>query len=427
MEIGIYVLCGVLIALMVVLIWRMAAIQREQQRALKRARETAEQQSREILSLNQALSETTQRLGAQSGELSERQDRLRDALDARLEAMRSSSEQQLGEVRAIVSEKLESRLDAMRTTSERQLSEMRSTVSDTLESRLNALRASNESQLGEVRAIVTEKLDARLNESFKLVNRQLADVHAGLGQMRELAGEFAELRRVLGGVKTRGVWGEMQLRSLLEEILAPGQYIENAAIPAGSQTRVEFAVRMPALDGEALLPIDSKFPQEDFLRLTEASAAGDPARIEACAAKLERSLADQAKMISEKYIRPPQTGDFAVMFLPVESLYAEAVRRPGLCERLQSQYRVLVAGPNTLAALLTSLRMGFRSVTLEQRSGEVLKLLAAVRTEFAKYEESVANVRKRLQQTSEAIDAMDVRARKLSRSLRDISEEAGPQ
>ena len=376
MEIGIYVLCGVLIALMVVLIWRMAAIQREQQRALKRARETAEQQSREILSLNQALSETTQRLGAQSGELSERQDRLRDALDARLEAMRSSSEQ----------------------------------------------------QLGEVRALVTEKLDARLNESFKLVNRQLADVHAGLGQMRELAGEFADLRRVLGGVKTRGVWGEMQLRSLLEEILAPGQYIENAAIPAGSQTRVEFAVRMPALDGEALLPIDSKFPQEDFLRLTEASAAGDPARIEACAAKLERSLADQAKMISEKYIRPPQTGDFAVMFLPVESLYAEAVRRPGLCERLQSQYRVLVAGPNTLAALLTSLRMGFRSVTLEQRSGEVLKLLAAVRTEFAKYEESVANVRKRLQQTSEAIDAMDVRARKLSRSLRDISEEdAAPQ
>lgn len=427
MEIGIYVLCGVLIALMVVLIWRMAAIQREQQRALKRARETAEQQSREILSLNQALSETTQRLGAQSGELSERQDRLRDALDARLEAMRSSSEQQLGEVRAIVSEKLESRLDAMRTTSERQLSEMRSTVSDTLESRLNALRASNESQLGEVRVIVTEKLDARLNESFKLVNRQLADVHAGLGQMRELAGEFADLRRVLGGVKTRGVWGEMQLRSLLEEILAPGQYIENAAIPAGSQTRVEFAVRMPALDGEALLPIDSKFPQEDFLRLTEASTAGDPARIEACAAKLERSLADQAKMISEKYIRPPQTGDFAVMFLPVESLYAEAVRRPGLCERLQSQYRVLVAGPNTLAALLTSLRMGFRSVTLEQRSGEVLKLLASVRTEFAKYEESVANVRKRLQQTSEAIDAMDVRARKLSRSLRDISEEAGPQ
>ena len=427
MEIGIYVLCGVLIALMVVLIWRMAAIQREQQRALKRARETAEQQSREILSLNQALSETTQRLGAQSGELSERQDRLRDALDARLEAMRSSSEQQLGEVRAIVSEKLESRLDAMRTTSERQLSEMRSTVSDTLESRLNALRASNESQLGEVRAIVTEKLDARLNESFKLVNRQLADVHAGLGQMRELAGEFADLRRVLGGVKTRGVWGEMQLRSLLEEILAPGQYIENAAIPAGSQTRVEFAVRMPALDGEALLPIDSKFPQEDFLRLTEASTAGDPARIEACAAKLERSLADQAKMISEKYIRPPQTGDFAVMFLPVESLYAEAVRRPGLCERLQSQYRVLVAGPNTLAALLTSLRMGFRSVTLEQRSGEVLKLLASVRAEFAKYEESVANVRKRLQQTSEAIDAMDVRARKLSRSLRDISEEAGPQ
>ena len=190
--------------------------------------------------------------------------------------------------------------------------------------------------------------------------------------MHELAGEFSDLKKILGGVKTRGVWGEMQLRALLEQILAPDQYIENAAIPAGSQTRVEFAVRLPATDGEALLPIDSKFPQEDFLRLTEAS---DPVQTEACAARLERALAEQAKLISEKYIRPPQTSDFAVMFLPVESLYAEAVRRSGLCERLQVKYRVLVAGPNTLAALLTSLRMGFRTVTLERRSGEVLDLL----------------------------------------------------
>ena len=401
MEIGIIAACGVLAALVVALIWRTAAAQAEQRRALRRAREDAEQQSRAILLLNQALSETSQRLAAQAGELSERQDRLRDALDARLEAMRASSAQELGEVRSVVSEKLETRLDAM--------------------------RASNERQLGEMRAIVSEKLDARLSESFKLVNRQLADVHAGLGQMREMAGEFASLRKVLGGVKTRGVWGEMQLRALLEELLAPGQYLENAAIPAGSQTRVEVAVKLPASDGEALLPIDSKFPQEDFLRLTEAASAGDPALVESCAAKLERSLAEQAKAISTKYIRPPQTADFAVMFLPVESLYAEAVRRPGLCERLHNQYRVLVAGPNTLAALLTSLRMGFRSVTLERRSGEVLKLLAAVRAEFDRYAESVEAVRKRLQQTSEAVDAMDVRARKLARSLRDVAEEDGAQ
>lgn len=427
MEIGIIAACGVLAALVAALIWRTAAAQAEQRRALRRAREDAEQQSRAILLLNQALSETSQRLAAQAGELSERQDRLRDALDARLEAMRASSAQELGEVRAVVSEKLETRLDAMRASSERQLREMRSSVSDALENRLDAMRASNERQLGEMRAIVSEKLDARLSESFKLVNRQLADVHAGLGQMREMAGEFASLRKVLGGVKTRGVWGEMQLRALLEELLAPGQYLENAAIPAGSQTRVEFAVKLPASDGEALLPIDSKFPQEDFLRLTEAASAGDPALVESCAAKLERSLAEQAKAISTKYIRPPQTADFAVMFLPVESLYAEAVRRPGLCERLQNQYRVLVAGPNTLAALLTSLRMGFRSVTLERRSGEVLKLLAAVRAEFDRYAESVEAVRKRLQQTSEAVDAMDVRARKLARSLRDVAEEDGAQ
>ena len=210
----------------------------------------------------------------------------------------------------------------------------------------------------------------------------------------------------------------MQLRALLEQILAPDQYIENAAIPAGSQTRVEFAVRLPATDGEALLPIDSKFPQEDFLRLTEAA---DPVQTEACAVRLERALAEQAKLISEKYIRPPQTSDFAVMFLPVESLYAEAVRRSGLCERLQTKYRVLVAGPNTLAALLTSLRMGFRTVTLERRSGEVLDLLQEVRTEFARYEDASRILRQRLDQASSALDALDARSKSLNRRLQALA------
>ena len=425
MQTEVLILCGalaaLLTALLAVLLARTFAVQREQ----RRARKDAEAQSRAILLLNQSLEAAVERIDAQGGELSRRQDRLRDALDSRLDALREVNERQLGEVRSIVSERLETRLDAMRTTNERQLREMRSSVSGALETRLDALREANERQLGEVRSIVSEKLDARLSESFRTVNRQLADVHAGLGQMRELAGEFAGLRKVLGGVKTRGVWGEMQLRALLEEMLAPGQYLENAAIPEGSQTRVEFAVRLPALDGEALLPIDSKFPQEDFLRLTEASEAGDAARVEACAAALERALTEQAKAIGEKYIRPPQTADFAVMFLPVESLYAEAVRRRGLCERLQAKYRVMVAGPNTLAALLTSLRMGFRSVTLERRSGEVLKLLAAVRAEFARYEEAAANVRRRLRQTEEALEKMDVRARALSRQLRGVAEADG--
>lgn len=351
---------GLLVAL---LLWRTVAAQREQRRALGRMRQNAEQQARSIELLSQALESAA----GQMGELSRRQDRLRDALD--------------------------SRMDALRQSNEKKLEQMRETVSDKLDGRLSA------------------------------VNRQLADVHRGLGQVQELAGEFADLRRVLGGVKTRGIWGEMQLKALLEQMLAPGQYIENAAIPEGSQTRVEFAVLLPASDGTALLPIDSKFPQEDFLRLMDAVEAGDPAQAELCGARLERALAEQAKLISEKYIRPPQTAEFAVMFLPVESLYAEAVRRDGLCERLQSRYRVLVAGPNTLAALLTSLRMGFRTVTLERRSGEVLRLLGEVRTEFARYDEAAAAVRRRLEQTAEALDALDQRSKRLSRKLREISEE----
>lgn len=360
-EIILIAVCSLLAALILVLIWRTAATQKEQRRNMNRLRQQSEQQARAIMLLNQSLSNVT-----------DQQERLRDTLDEKIDALKTSNE---------------TRLDQMRET-------------------------------------VSEKLDVRLTESFRSVNRQLADVHRGLGEMHELAGEFSDLKKVLGGVKTRGIWGEMQLRALLEQTLAPSQYIENAAIPEGSQTRVEFAVRLPAADGEALLPIDSKFPQEDFIRLMDAAESGDPRQIELCGVRLERALTEQAKLIREKYIRPPQTSDFAVMFLPVESLYAEAVRRDGLCERLQTRHRVLVAGPNTLTALLTSLRMGFRTVTLEKRSGEVLKLLGEVRTEFARYEESLHAVRRRLDQTAEALDTLEQRSRRLARKLGDISEDA---
>lgn len=350
---------GVLALLVIAGIVSLYAFQRGQRRGMERMLKQSEQQARSILLLNQALSN-----------LGERQERLRDTLDARIDAMQRS----------------------------------------------------NDARLEQMRETVGEKLDGRLTESFRTVNRQLAEVHRGLGQMHELAGEFSDLKKVLGGVKTRGIWGEMQLRGLLEQTLSPSQYIENAAIPEGSQTRVEFAVRMPALDGEALLPIDSKFPQEDFIRLMDAVEGGDSKQIELCGQRLERALTEQAKLISDKYIRPPQTADFAVMFLPVESLYAEAVRRDGLCEKLQTKFRVLVAGPNTLTALLTSLRMGFRTVTLEKKSTEVLKLLEEVRTEFARYGEAVAGVRRRLDQTVEAVDALEARARRIGRKLTDISE-----
>ena len=358
---------------LVALAWllvRDALSRREQKKLAARLKRDSEQQARAILLLNQALSETAERVSAGTGELSERQDRLRDSLDRRMDS----------------------------------------------------LRRSNEETLEQLRSAVTDKLDRRLSESFQTVNRQLADVHRGLGQMHELAGEFSDIKKMLGGVKTRGVWGEAQLRALLEQLLAPGQYLENAAIPEGSQTRVEFAVRLPAADGEALLPIDSKFPQEDFLRLTEAAQSGDAAQTAACAARLERALREQAKQISTKYIRPPQTADFAVMFLPVESLYAEAVRIPGLCERLQNEYRVLVAGPNTLAALLTSLRMGFRTVSLERRSGEVLRALKKIQSEFEACKQSARQVRQRLAQAADALDALDARNRKFARALRELSD-----
>lgn len=357
------------VALLVALLSAFAS-RRERKKNYLRLRRDADAQARALNALTDALNDFGDRLSDATDELSRRQDRLRDSVDARLDA----------------------------------------------------LRKSNAEALGEMRETVSGKLDARLNESFRTVNSQLADVHAGLGQMRAFVEEFSDLKRMLGGVKTRGIWGEIQLGALLREILAPDQYLENAAIPEGGQTRVEYAVRMPAMDGELLLPIDSKFPQEDYLRLIEASERGDMEQANQCAAQLERALIEQARKISDKYICPPQTVDYAIMFLPVESLYAEAVRRSDLCERLQSKYRVLVAGPNTLAALLTSLRLGFRGVTLEKKSADVLRLLSEVRAEFDGYETAAENVRKKLEQACAALDQMDVRSRKLQKALRKLDE-----
>ncbi|MBR1822161.1 MAG: DNA recombination protein RmuC, partial [Clostridia bacterium] len=227
-----------------------------------------------------------------------------------------------------------------------------------------------------------------------------------------------DLKKMLGGVKTRGIWGEVQLRALLEQLFAPEQYLENAAIPALSQNRVEFALRMPTA-GEAapLLPIDSKFPQEDYLRLIEATETGDAETAKRCATQLERAVLEQAKRIHDKYIQPPQTTDFAVMFLPTESLYAEVARRDGLIERVQERYRVLISGPATLCALLTSLQMGLRTATLEQRSGEVLSMLTGMKQDFARFDESIQRMRQRLGQTEAELDALEQRARKVVKAL----------
>lgn len=291
-------------------------------------------------------------------------------------------------------------------------------LSGALDARMEALTRQSEEKLTEMRRVVGEKLDGRLNESFRLVNSQLADVHRGIGEMRELAANVTDLKKVLGNVKTRGVWGEMQLRSVLMQMFSPEQYVENAAIPEGSATRVEFALKLPDRErGAALLPIDSKFPQEDYVRLVDAEAAGNAALREKCARQLERAVLEQAKLISEKYIRPPQTADFAVMFLPAEGLYAEVARCPGLIERVQAKYRVLISGPSTLCALLTSLQMGFRSSELEKRSGEVLELFDELRAEFARFQEGITRTRQRMNQAEAELDAMEARARKIGKKL----------
>lgn len=318
---------------------------------------------------------------------------------------------------------MEERLNAVSALNENRLEQMRRT----LDERLDALARLNDQKLEQMRRTVSEKLEStlenRLGQSFRLVNEQLARVHKGLGEMQTLAQGVGDLKKVLTNVKTRGVWGEVRLRALLEDALSPGQYLENAQVRPGTQERVEFAIRLPAADGEgALLPVDSKFPQEDYLRLVDAAQSGDANAVRAARKQLENAVREQARRIREKYVAPPATTDYAVLFLPVESLYAEVARVDGLLESLQNTYRVLVAGPSTFAALLTSLQMGFRTAALQKRSGEVLELLSAVREEFQKYGEAVRKARTRLEQATGDLDFIDTRARALGRKLRDVGE-----
>lgn len=296
-----------------------------------------------------------------------------------------------------------------------------------LDAQMDALRQTNAQQLLEVRRTVDEKLtqslDKRLNDSFALVSQRLEQVYRGLGEMQSLASGVGDLKRMLTNVKTRGVWGEMQLGALLRQVLSPGQYEENVAVVPGASERVEFALRLPGQqDAPVYLPIDSKFPQEDYLRLTEASQAGDAAAVEEARKALAGRIRQEAKRISTKYVLPPHTTDFAVMFLPVEGLYAEAVQQPGLMEAVQRDFRVVVAGPSTFSALLNALQMGFRTLAIERRTSEVWKLLGAVKTDFGRFAETLEKTRQRLQQATESIDTAFARTRSIERRLGAVEE-----
>lgn len=302
-------------------------------------------------------------------------------------------------------------------------------VRETVEKRLTALQEDNSKKIEQMRATVDEKLQStlekRLGESFKLVSDRLEQVHKGLGEMQTLASGVGDLKKVLTNVKTRGTLGEIQLDNILEQILSPEQYQRSAQVRKGSSERVDFAIKLPGKDDDAqhvLLPIDSKFPMEDYQRLLDAQEAGDLTAVAEAAKSLETRIKAEAKSIQEKYINPPYTTDFAIMFLPVEGLFAEILRRSGLWETLQRDFHVIVTGPTTITALLNSLQMGFRTLAIQKRSSEVWKLLGIVKTEFGKFGEVLEKTQKKLQEASNTINQAATRTRVIERKLRNVEE-----
>ena len=331
--------------------------------------------------------------------------------------------QQLSALQTHISETLSNNLNAMSETNARRMGEVRTT----LDTQLAQLQMGNAAKLDEMRAVVDEKLQAtlhqRLGESFKQVADRLEQVHKGLGEMQVLAQGVGDLKHLLSNVKNRGMFGEAQLKSLLEQVMAPDQYAEQVMTKPGSRTHVDFAIRMPGRsdDGTPVwLPIDAKFPTEDYERLLEAQEQANPGAVAEATKSLAARIKAEAKSIAEKYVEPPHTTDFAVMFLPTESLYAEVLRVPGLLEQLQREYRVTLVGPTTLMAMLNSLQMGFRTLALEKRSSEVWQVLGAVKTEFGKFGGVLEKVKTQTQTVLNSLEGAEVRSRAMQRALRSV-------
>ncbi|MCX7970400.1 MAG: DNA recombination protein RmuC [Negativicutes bacterium] len=329
-----------------------------------------------------------------------------------------------------LSQRLDGQLSSTRAAIDTQLArnaEQLAKIIEVVNGQLRALQEDNSRKLEEMRRTVDEKLHAslekRLGESFQLVSERLEMVHRGLGEMQSLAAGVGDLKRVLTNVKTRGVWGEVQLESIIEQLLTSGQYEKNVATIPGSSERVEFAVKLPGRDNglsQIWLPIDAKFPLEDYQNLLNAHEQGDGAAVEACRKRLAGRLVDEAKRIAGKYVAVPHTTDFAIMFLPTEGLYAEGLRIPGLAENLANNHRVVVAGPTTLMAVLNSLRIGFRTLAIEQRSAEVWRILGAIKTEFVKFGNLLDKTSKKIQETGNTIGQAAQRSRAIERQLKKV-------
>lgn len=418
----------------------------------QRLEQTSQRSDQRLEALRQALQEDARKAREEGAAAL---GRFGELLRAGLQEQAEHSEQRLGEMRATLEalrqalqedarkareegavslsrfgDQLRLGLQEQAENSQQRLGEVRAT----LETRLKELQADNARQLDAMRVTVDEKLHAtletRLGESFKLVSERLEQVHRGLGEMQGLAQGVGDLKRVLGNVKTRGILGEVQLAALLEQLLTPEQYASNIATVPNSSERVEFAIRLPGgRDGAApvWLPIDAKFPREDYERLLDAQERADADAAAAAAAALERRVREAARSIRDKYISVPATTEFAIMFLPTEGLYAEVIRRPGLFEALQRDLRVVVTGPTTLSATLNSLQMGFRTLAIEKRSSEVWQLLGAVKTEFGKFGVVLEKTSSQLDTVRKSIDAAGVRTRAIERKLRSVESLSSEQ
>jgi DNA recombination protein RmuC len=368
--------------------------------------------------------------------LSLQQEQRIDGFGARLDALRAALGEDARKARAEgaelqqrFGESLGQRMNELIQRNEQRIGEMRTT----LEQKLRELQADNADKLEQMRATVDEKLHAtletRLTESFGNVTAMLAQVHQGLGDMHKIAADVGGLQRVLTNVKSRGVFGEVQLAGLLEQVLAPDQYAANVATVPGSNERVEFAVKFPGSNNDATvwLPIDAKFPREDYERLLDAQERADIDAARASGEALERRVRLEAQRICDKYVSAPHTTEFAILFLPTEGLYAEVLRRPGLVEAMQRDCRIALAGPTTLLALMTSFQMGFRTLAIEKRSSEVWRTLGAVKTEFGKFGDVLENVKDKLDKASRQIEQTGVRTRAIQKQLREVESLPGQE
>ncbi|CDG81852.1 DNA recombination protein RmuC [Janthinobacterium agaricidamnosum] len=398
----------------------LALLQQHQQQSLERI----DRVEREVrLQLQASAQSTRQELSAGLAQFHAATVQQLDSMRAQIHRQGQSGREEQAQSLARFADSTNQSLAKLTESNAQRLLEVRAT----LESKIRDLQADNGMRLEEMRKTVDEKLHAtletRLSESFKQVSERLERVHQGLGEMQQLALGVGDLKRVLTNVKTRGTWGEVQLEMLLEQVLTVDQYAKNVETIAGSGARVEFALKLPGLvDGgpPVWMPIDAKFPKEQYERLVDAAERADAEGVASAGRELERAVRGEAKTIAEKYLAPPHTTDFAILFLPTEGLYAEVMRRAGLADDLQRVHRISIAGPSTLSALLNSLQMGFRTLALEKRSSEVWQVLGAVKTEFGKFGEVLSQTKLALERAAKNIESAEVRSRQMARKLKSV-------